>query len=120
MSSHSYYDILQAPRATVSGRRARTFGERPRREVYRPRFARTRAIYSRGPHLLRTELAPELPGSQRLESYQRTHQPREDEEGDQRGDRHRHWDQRAAEDRHHHPGNAHAALLAQPEGVVSQ
>jgi DNA-binding SARP family transcriptional activator len=52
--------------------------------------------------LLGAELPSKFPGSQRLEGDQRTHQPREDGQDDQRGDRHRHGDQRAAEDRNHH------------------
>jgi hypothetical protein len=66
------------------------------------------------------ELTPELARSHRLEGGQRAQQPREDGQGDQGGDPHRYGDQRAAEDSHHHPGNANAADLAQPEGVVPQ
>src|SRR5829696_924320 len=83
-------------------------------------FSTHSSDYSRGPLLLRAELAPELARAHRLEGDQRTHQPRKDGQDDQRGDRHRYGDERAAEDRYHQPGNAQAALLAQPEGVVPQ
>ena len=77
--------------------------------VRRTYLPRTRVDRSRAPVLLRTDLAPELAGSHRLEGGQRAHQPREGGEGEQGRDRRRYRDERAAENRHHQPGNANAA-----------
>src|SRR5215212_5918208 len=64
------------------------------------------------------DLAPELAIARRLVGGQPAQQPCEDGEGQKGGYRHPHGDGRAAEDRHHQPGNAHTANVAQPEGVV--
>ena len=70
--------------------------------------------------LARSALTPKLAGGRCLEDRQPTQQKRQDAEGDERGDRHRQGDERTAENRHNQSADAHAAHVAQPEGVVSE
>ena len=58
--------------------------------------------------LSRTELASELARGRCLEGGQRAQQRREAGEGEEGGHRLRHGDERAAEDRHHQPGDAYS------------
>src|SRR5215211_3584528 len=81
---------------------------------------RTRVGESRTPILLRTELAPELARPSRFEGGQPAQQRREDGESDEGGHRYRQGDERQAESRHHQPGDAHGAHIAQSERVVPE